>query len=98
MLPGDADAADTPAPGDYHPLQECPRGPAWTLAGKTPTAAGTAGSRALCDASVAGGAAEEPGPGAYFVPEGVYRTLAVGLYLAVRRLVASPMMGIGSLQ
>lgn len=60
MLPGAADAADTPAPGDYHPLQECPRGPAWTLAGKTPAAAACSASSSTC---------EQPGPGHYTLPE-----------------------------
>jgi hypothetical protein len=52
--------AATPAPCDHHPLPDLPRGPAWTLAGKTAT------SSALAASSSAAG---QPGPGHYTLPD-----------------------------
>jgi hypothetical protein len=54
-----ADADATPAPGDYHPLPDLPRGPAWTLAAKTALPGGTTG------VGSSSSACEQPGPGYY---------------------------------
>lgn len=55
-----ADAASTPAPGDYHPLPDLDRGPARTLAGRTATSSALAAGSSN---------SEQPGPGHYTLPD-----------------------------